>query len=329
MISAVAQSAMADHGQADGRRAEQDGVRQADAEEADGIKNAVADGHEHLAAEKGDEITVDRAQDKHELVFEARVRHRQIVGPVGLDAALLQQQVEGVDWNQGQSRQKPEPRGHPADLSEQPPPGLRQRLGQPAGGGVQRLLIERPAEQRGTVRARRKIIRRAGGEEQRGRGIGRLRIRRFHRGCFAPQQFLEQRRRVIDPNLDSLLHIHGIGRHARDELAGFPNHLWSDAAEHGGQQQQGNSEDAEDGARSRKPLALEPIHHRIEQVSDDRRDGKRPQHRRKDLEHLAESPNQRRNQRHQRRDRQAREREPDQARLGWSGRRHRNFRFEI
>jgi hypothetical protein len=105
--------------------------------------------------------------------------------------------------------------------------------------------------------------------------------------------------------------------------------LWSDAAEHGGQQQQGNSEDAEDGARSRKPLALEPIHDRIEQVSDDRRDGKRPQHRRKDLEHLAESPNQRRNQRHQRRDRQAREREPDQARLGWGGRRHRNFRFEI
>ncbi len=106
------------HRQKHRRETEQEGVVYADDEKPDGVEHRIANRHQHLSAKEGDQILFDGIKNEDQFFLGRRFAHRQIIFPMTLDAALLQQKVKCVNGNQRQPRQHAETGGHFADLAQ-------------------------------------------------------------------------------------------------------------------------------------------------------------------------------------------------------------------
>ena len=98
-----------DHRQQRGHDAEQKGVVQTNGKKTNRVEHAVARRDEQLAAKKCDQVVVDRGQHEDQFLLEARILHRQIIRPLGLDAALLLQKIKGINGHQRQAQQSADP----------------------------------------------------------------------------------------------------------------------------------------------------------------------------------------------------------------------------
>ena len=77
------------------RRADGDGVRQAEQFQADGDQDAFNDAHQHLAAEEGNQVSVDFLHGVHHVLSEFGGLQRQDAGPFLPDLIRFQQKIKG------------------------------------------------------------------------------------------------------------------------------------------------------------------------------------------------------------------------------------------
>src|SRR5207245_11423779 len=122
-----------DNREENGRRADENGVGEADDQKANAIENAITNGHEHLPAEEGDEIIVDGIEHEDEFMLESGIGDGQVIAPAGGDAAFLQQEIKRVNGDQRQPGNDPEPQSNAA---EEPRTGGLQSFRQQAGSGL-------------------------------------------------------------------------------------------------------------------------------------------------------------------------------------------------
>src|SRR6266550_2972876 len=68
-------------------------IRKSDQEEPQAIKNAIGNRYQHLATEKGNEITIDGVENEDQLILKCGIRDGQIISPARTDATFLQQEI--------------------------------------------------------------------------------------------------------------------------------------------------------------------------------------------------------------------------------------------
>ena len=119
-----------------GHDSEQQSVFEPDERIANGQQCSDAHRHENLTAKEDDEAVVDGRQHEDQFLFDAGFVDRQVIGPVFVDALLLEQEIKDVDRHESKSSQQANPGSHPGQLSANPTKDGGSNFGDPRSDGV-------------------------------------------------------------------------------------------------------------------------------------------------------------------------------------------------